>query len=109
MAVIVASLTAGLAESVTADAADAIASLIVSVIIMVSLLPLFRGLVGRWFQLLVITKELRVLAKNKDMIVANMADQDISTTCDIISGDQSCMRTANEVCRVIIQVPHGQD
>lgn len=67
MAVIIASVTAELLESVTPEEADATAAVIVSVIILVSLIPLFHGLFVTWSELRTINKEEAELAKNNQV------------------------------------------
>ena len=59
---IIASVIAEVVDSVTPEVADATAAIIVSVIILFSLLPLFRGLFHTWCDLQSITHEEKALS-----------------------------------------------
>jgi len=72
IAVVIASVIAQLVESVTPEVADATAAVVVSVIILVSLIPLIRGLFLTWCELRSITREEDALSKDNfevEMIV----------------------------------------
>mmetsp|Transcript_29200 Transcript_29200/g.62092 ORF Transcript_29200/g.62092 Transcript_29200/m.62092 type:complete len:367 (-) Transcript_29200:183-1283(-) len=64
IAVIIASVIAQTVESVTPEVADATAAVIVSFIILVSVLPLARGLFHTWRELRSITRKEHALSKN---------------------------------------------
>jgi len=57
VAVIIATIIARLVDSVTPEVADATAAVIVSLIILFSLVPLFRGLIKTWYELRSIARE----------------------------------------------------
>ena len=61
IAVVIASAIAELVGSVTPEVADSYAAVIVSVIILLSVLPLFRGLIRTWGELRSIAREERAL------------------------------------------------
>lgn len=66
LTVIVASVTAEVSKLVTPEEADAAAAVIVSAIILLSLVPLFSGLIRTWRELRSITAEVKLLYENDD-------------------------------------------
>mmetsp|Transcript_33888 Transcript_33888/g.81945 ORF Transcript_33888/g.81945 Transcript_33888/m.81945 type:complete len:318 (+) Transcript_33888:364-1317(+) len=65
IAVITASIIAEFKDSLTPEVADSYAAVIVSIIILVSVLPLFRGLFRTWGELRSITREEQALSDNE--------------------------------------------
>ncbi|KAL7527429.1 hypothetical protein ACHAXR_001958 [Thalassiosira sp. AJA248-18] len=65
IAVVIASIIAEVVDSVTPEVADATAAVIVSVIILLSLFPLFRGLFHTWCELRLINREEQSLSDNE--------------------------------------------
>lgn len=57
IAVIIASLIAEISKTVTPEVADATAAVVVSAVILLSLIPLFQGLVSTWAELRLIYAE----------------------------------------------------
>jgi len=74
IAVIVASGVAEVTKIVTPEVADAAAAVIVSAIILLSLVPLFSGLIRTWRELRSIAVEVKLLSESHD----NAADSDES-------------------------------
>mmetsp|Transcript_17750 Transcript_17750/g.29052 ORF Transcript_17750/g.29052 Transcript_17750/m.29052 type:complete len:357 (+) Transcript_17750:226-1296(+) len=66
LTVIVASVTAEVSKLVTPEEADAAAAVVVSAVILLSLVPLFSGLIRTWRELRSITAEVKVLYENDD-------------------------------------------
>lgn len=64
LTVIVASVTAQVSKLVTPEEADAAAAVIVSAIILLSLVPLFSGLIRTWRELRSITAEVKLLSES---------------------------------------------
>mmetsp|Transcript_7162 Transcript_7162/g.12993 ORF Transcript_7162/g.12993 Transcript_7162/m.12993 type:complete len:385 (-) Transcript_7162:198-1352(-) len=65
IAVIIATIIARTVDSVTPEVADATAAVIVSLIIFLSLVPLFRGLINTWYELRSIAREELALLSDK--------------------------------------------
>eukprot|EP00984_Skeletonema_dohrnii_P018399 scaffold8581_cov103-Skeletonema_dohrnii-CCMP3373.AAC.8 len=66
IAVIVASVIAEVTKIVTPEVADAAAAVIVSAIILLSLIPLFSGLIRTWRELRSIAAEVKLLSESHD-------------------------------------------
>eukprot|EP00584_Thalassiosira_punctigera_P007639 CAMPEP_0172528634 /NCGR_PEP_ID=MMETSP1067-20121228/2968_1 /TAXON_ID=265564 ORGANISM="Thalassiosira punctigera, Strain Tpunct2005C2" /NCGR_SAMPLE_ID=MMETSP1067 /ASSEMBLY_ACC=CAM_ASM_000444 /LENGTH=377 /DNA_ID=CAMNT_0013312583 /DNA_START=149 /DNA_END=1282 /DNA_ORIENTATION=- len=82
LAVIIATTIAQMVESVTPEVADATAAVIVSLIILFSLLPLFRGLLNTWRDLQSVTREeLALLANGPNDFEVEMKVQNCEGPC----------------------------
>jgi len=73
IAVISASIISETVDSVTSEVADLSAAVIVSLIIMISLKPLFRGIISAWC-------ELRSLHVEEQNIASDKGNQEVRTT-----------------------------
>jgi hypothetical protein len=71
--VIAASIISETVDSVTSEVADSSAAVIVSLIIMISLIPLFRGIISPWC-------ELRSLHEEEQNIVSDNGNQEVRTS-----------------------------
>ena len=73
IAVVAASIISETVDSVTSEVADSSAAVIVSLIIMISLIPLFRGIISPWC-------ELRSLHEEEQNIVSDKGNQEVRTS-----------------------------